>query len=467
MPSSAAEVVVAFQPDATAVARAAVEAQLRAGKLAGIHLRPMFSQAAMALERVVRAGETDLQRSNRVEKSRYFAGTAQGRSVESALDELRSLPGVETAYWKPGVENPLAPPSALGVPPVEMPGIRPSDFRSLQTYLDAAPGGVAVEAAWARRGGRGEGVRVVDIEGGWQFTHTDLLINSGGLLAGSQYPELGWRNHGTAVLGELGGDADEIGISGICPGAVLSGVSHGGLGSSRAIEVAASLLGPGDVLLLEMHRPGPRFGYTSRDDQRGYVAVEWWPDDFLAIQGAVAKGIVVVEALGNGAEDLDHDLYAQPGPGFPAGWVNPFSGAADSGAILVGAGAPPSGVYGPDRSRLDFSNWGSRTDCQGWGRGVVTTGYGDFYTDAADSSDEDYWYTSSFSGTSSASPIVAGVVACLQGIAKAAGSVLRPSDLRAALRSTGSPQVARPGAPMTQNIGRRPDLAALIQHLRL
>ncbi|MEK8170065.1 hypothetical protein NKH77_10840 [Streptomyces sp. M19] len=43
-----------------------------------------------------------------------------------------------------------------------------------------------------------------------------------------------------------------------------------------------------------------------------------------------------------------------------------------------GAGAPPPGTHGrdhgPDRSRLEFSNYGMRLDAQGWGREVTTTG---------------------------------------------------------------------------------------------
>ena len=79
----------------------------------------------------------------------------------------------------------------------------------------------------------------------------------------------------------------------------------------------------------------------------------------------------------------------------------------DSGAIVVGAGAPPSGTHGPDRSRLDFSNWGSIVDSQGWGEGVTTTG--GFFDGAGDlqGGKENQWYTQRFSGTSSASSRVA------------------------------------------------------------
>ena len=190
--------------------------------------------------------------------------------------------------------------------------------------------------------------------------------------------------------------------------------------------------------------------------------MEWWPDDFAAILNATSRGIIVVEAAGNGAENLDDNLYQTPGVGFPAGWTNPFRRTnRDSGAIIVGAGAPPPGTHGnnhgPDRSRLDFSNWGALIDTQAWGREVTTCGYGDLQGGA----NEDIWYTDQFSGTSSASPIVTGVIACIQGMARARGvPVLTPAQVRNCLRTTGSPQQDAPGRPATQRIGNRPDIRA-------
>jgi subtilisin family serine protease len=172
----------------------------------------------------------------------------------------------------------------------------------------------------------------------------------------------------------------------------------------------------------------------------------------------------VVEAAGNGARNLDNAIYDTPATGFPSGWSNPFRrGARDSGAILVGAGAPPPNTHGrnwgADRSRLDFSNYGAAVDAQGWGREVTTTGYGDLQGGGNTS----VWYTDTFSGTSSASPIVTGTLACLQGVLKARGRVpLSPARARELLRSTGSPQQDEPGRPATQRIGNRPNLRQLI-----
>jgi hypothetical protein len=70
------------------------------------------------------------------------------------------------------------------------------------------------------------------------------------------------------------------------------------------------------------------------------------------------------------------------------------------------------------------------------------------------------YYTLSFGGTSSASPIVASAAAVLQGLNKqATGAPLPASQLRAALVAAGSPQQS--GLfPATQNIGPRPTLVS-------
>jgi len=73
---------------------------------------------------------------------------------------------------------------------------------------------------------------------------------------------------------------------------------------------------------------------------------------------------------------------------------------------------------------------------------------------------EDEFYTSSFSGTSSASPIVTGSVAALSGVFKQwYGTTLDADSARTLLVSTGSPQM--PSSP-TQLIGPRPNLAGAI-----
>ncbi|HEY2716931.1 MAG TPA: S8 family serine peptidase, partial [Solirubrobacterales bacterium] len=279
---------------------------------------------------------------------------------------------------------------------------------------------------------------------------------------------IGWRDHGTAVIGEFGGDRNAIGVTGISPNANTRAISIFGsrMGSAQAITQAANALSAGDIILIELHAPGPRHGFENREDQLGYIGVEWWPDNFDAIRYATGRGVIVVEAAGNGAENLDDALYEQRPADFPPTWTNPFNRAnRDSGAIVVGAGAPPPGTHGhdhgPDRSRLDFSNYGALIDAQGWGREVTTCGYGDLQGGG----NEDIWYTDEFAGTSSASPILVGTLAALQGVARANGQTLTPADCRAHLRATGSPQQAAADAPVSQRIGNRPDLRALIARI--
>ncbi|MGH7427860.1 MAG: S8 family serine peptidase, partial [Candidatus Methylomirabilaceae bacterium] len=340
-----------------------------------------------------------------------------------------------------------------------------ADFTARQSYLGSAPAGVDAQYAATLPGGRGFGVGIIDIEGAWRFTHEDLHENQGGVAGGTPTNDLGWRNHGTAVVGVFGGDRNTFGVTGICPDARVRGVSFfGGTGSAGAIRQAAQLSNKGDIILIELHRPGPRFDFTAPQGQRGFIAIEWWPDDFDAIRYAVARGVIVVSAAGNGAENLDDPLYSNRPVGFPPAWRNPFNrNLADSGSILAGAGAPPAGTHGrnhgPDRSRLEFSNFGSALDAQGWGREVTTCGYGDLQGGA----NEDLWYTDQFSGTSSASPIVVGSIACVQGVLRARQRpVLSPIRARDLLRAMGSPQTDAPGRPRTQRIGNRPNLRQLI-----
>jgi hypothetical protein len=399
----------------------------------------------------------------------YNRVVAKDESLEAIAKELRALAIVEAAYVKPTPEpavNRMRP--AASAPAAHL--LTP-DFSPRQDHLASAPAGIDARYAWTLPGGRGSGVTIIDVEGEWRTSHEDLTVNCNGVLGGGVPGDLGWRNHGTAVIGTCIGANNGLGITGICTDAKLGMISiFGGddRTSSAAIREAADKLNAGDILLIEVHYPGPKHGYAERSDQDGYIAVEWWPDEFDAIRYAMGRGVIVVEAAGNGAQNLDDALYETRDPGFPAGWTNPFRRSnRDSGAILVGAGAPPPGthgrtLYGPDRSRLDFSNYGSSIDVQGWGREVTTCGYGDLQG----GTDEDRWYTDQFAGTSSASPVIVGALACLQGIRRARNEpLLTPANARALLRATGSPQQAGPSAPINQRIGSRPDLKALVAAL--
>ncbi|HLG17467.1 MAG TPA: S8 family serine peptidase [Blastocatellia bacterium] len=328
------------------------------------------------------------------------------------------------------------------------------DLEQLQGYLDPAPLGMDVRYAWTLPGGRGENVRIVDIEFNWNRKHNDLAAAAADpviLVRGSDpFPEFN-VDHGTAVLGELFAADDGIGVTGIAHRAklgVINPISDGGSPNvADAINRALAVLERGDVILLEQQSiTGPRFNPATG---RGLAPVEWDPGVYDAIRTATSRGIVVVEPSANGFENLDHKAYN-----------GAFDRAErDSGAIMVGAGMPPEGVYGPgpDLQRTEESNWGSRVDLQGWGRFVATCGYGDADPDEGKNSR----YTTIFGGTSSAAAMVAGAAALIQSIVKARGlAPLTPLRLRRLLVSTATPE-----GRTSQRVGPRPDLRAAIAAL--
>lgn len=448
----------------------------------GITLQPLFGVSEERLraqaEHVVR--ETGAEAPD---LSVYYRVEAPEERLEELAEQFRQLDTVDGAYIKPPAEpatmrfNDMAP--RLEEPPASTP-----NFTARQLYLDAAPTGIDARYAWTLAGGRGAGVNVIDIEWGWRFTHEDLTQNQGGVVSGTNSSS---DDHGTAVLGVISGDGNSFGITGISPDAQISAVSLVSNSTAQAIRIAADRLRPGDLMLLEVHRPGPQASAGS--GQFGYIGIEWWPDDFDAIRYAVSKGVIVVEAAGNGGQNLDAAVYNTPQAGFPSGWTNPFNPAnRSSGAVVVGAGMPPTGTHGrnahptwgdryADRGRCFFSNYGARIDAQGWGWEVTSTGYGDLQGGA----NRNEWYTDQFSGTSSASPVVVGTLACIQGVLRANGRIpLSPARARELLRATGSaqqdgpaftftPNMAgsgypqnHPARPTTQRIGNRPNLRDLI-----
>jgi hypothetical protein len=430
-------------------------------------LRPLFGATE---ERVASWISPSVQQAapDHPDPALFYSLRGNLKNKDKLIEDLLNEPSVLAAYYKPPGEPPEmergkakdAPPDApLNLSPAPTPS-----FETRQGYLEAAPAGIDARFAWTKPGGRGDGVRIIDLEWGWNFSHEDLLASSGGLLDGTNASD---TDHGTAVVGVIGGDSNGFGVTGISPNSQLSAISFVSNSSSVAIRKAADRLGPGDIILLEIHRPGPN---STGSGQFGFIAIEWWPDDFLAIAYATSRGIIVVEAAGNGSQNLDDAIYNTSPAGFPPGWRNPFNrGNPQCGAILVGAGAPPPSTHGrnhgPDRSRLDFSNYGSAVDVQGWGREVSTTGRSWGVADLHNGG-TNAWYTDQFSGTSSASPIIVGACAAMQGWMSAAGKPLLTSvAARDHLRATGSPQQDAPGRPATQRIGNRPNLRSL--HARL
>ncbi|MGE5794102.1 MAG: hypothetical protein ACM36B_15505, partial [Bacteroidota bacterium] len=128
------------------------------------------------------------------------------------------------------------------------------NFEPAQGYLHSAPNGIGAMEVWSIAGGKGRGVRVCDIEGNWQYSHEDLPAGIP-LLGGTVIPDIGWRNHGTAVLGEIvsmPGTSGTVGIAHQARAATHSAVIGGVFNTAGAIMGAAASLSAGDVILIEL-----------------------------------------------------------------------------------------------------------------------------------------------------------------------------------------------------------------------
>jgi hypothetical protein len=307
------------------------------------------------------------------------------------------------------------------------------DFSSLQAYLGAPPDGINALAMAGSPGGRGEGVKVVDVELAWLWSHEDLTIPFH--TGGEPFDDQDWRNHGTAVLGAIRGEDDGSGVRGAAPLCEIGGASIYERSVPEAILEAAETVAAGDVIVIELHAPGPN---ATGIGEYGYMPVEFWQDNFDAILIAAATGRIVCEAGGNGQQDLDDSDYQ---PLFDPDYRH-------SGALLCGAARP-------DLTPEFFTNYGQRMDLHAWGREVTTCAFGDLQGPGG-GFPEEQWYTDSFSGTSSATAIVAGAVASLQGLARAQiGFSLNPQVVSEVLVATGTPYAASP-----KHVGPRPDIEA-------
>jgi subtilisin family serine protease len=383
---------------------------------------------------------TSLAPGTHDDRARWIRVSAPSAADAQVLArQLAADPTVEQAFVEPVVTLPTTQrPAGDGD---SCPITTPS-FESYQGYLGPAPHGIDAPAAW-RRGLRGGGIWFADIEGGWNAAHEDLPGDRIRHVVGKPIRDPSWRAHGTAVLGEVVGRDNGKGVVGIAPDVErVFTASIDGVSVADAIDTAARELRPGDVLLIELQGGGPR---------GRYIPMEYWDDIYDTIRAHTRRGVIVIEAAGNGDEDLDHAAYDRK-----------FDRKKrDSGAIMIGAGGPPRAGF-RDRERLDFSNYGGRVDVQGWGRKVATLDYGDLQAcDGEDRTYADRHYTGEFSGTSSASPIVAGAAVLLEGFARQRGRVLAPAELRELLRRTGTPQAG----DTRKAIGPRPDLARALSAL--
>lgn len=394
--------------------------------------------ADAALDRMLARERATTGRMPRDPRFDAYVTLPAGADADMLITRLSASPAVVMAAIAPKpVESPM----------IAAPGGTPN-YQGQQYYENAASqGGIGAEVAWSN-GITGAGVAMCDIEYDFNESHCDLPpIIELGFDPVSPYGD----GHGTAVLGEMIALDDGTGVKGIAYGATelyFAGSYDGNVNDfGAAMYRAIAALPAGSVMLLEAQIQGPNWN----DDGfgTGFVPAEWWRPWYDATRTAVANDIIVLAAAGNGYQNLDDPIYSTGNFGH-----HPFLPQNDSGAIMVGAGAGWPTCYSyPARTRLPFSNYGSRLDTQGYGGCVYTTGYGDLL----DTANCDF--TSTFGGTSSATPIVAGACMLVQERARELlGRSLNCVEMRDLLESTGTPQTG----DLSFHIGPLPNVIAAI-----
>lgn len=338
--------------------------------------------------------------------------------------ELEKLNAVE--YCSLNTLTPILPPSDIAP--------ATPDYEVNQTYLDANPG-VNMRYAWGL-GQTGSGIRIRDVEYGFNKNHEELVDRNTSIAAGmtiSSSATASYTEHGTSVFGIMYADRGSYGISGMAYNAaemvLFPEWQQSGYNRNNAVTMAIQNSVPGDVIVYEMQA----YGQGSN-----FVPAEFENVCWDLTKAATDAGIVIVEAAANGTQNLDSAYYAS------------YMARGNSGAIIVGGGTANTA-----HNRISYSTYGSRVDVQGWSTNVRASGYGDLIMIGGDFNQG---YTN-FSGTSSATPIVASCVVVLQSYYHSlTGLYMTGPQLRVLLQQTGIPQ----GTGVSGNIGPLPDMQAAI-----
>jgi len=368
---------------------------------------------------------------------------------EAIAAALREWTEVDTAYVDPLDESPgpTDPDYTTG---------RQSFLRPPAVSATGPKGAIDAEYAWTQPGGTGTGQKIVDLERGAKLDHEDLVARAIPTLHGINAPAD--RPHGASVLGVVAAVGNNgKGGAGIAHGLASAAYTCQVLNSStvdRPQAVMAAIehfSAPGEdplgrVLLLEVQL-NPLTGGGGVTWSK--MPMETVAADFDVIRLATALGIAVVEAAGNGKNDLD--LYQDVAGTFVLARTRPAD-FKDSGAIMVG-GSTSRYPYTRSVAGTEGTSFGTRVDCFAWADGVRTCGVDLFGGDV---------YRDDFGGTSAAAAIVAGAALLVQGAAEASlGHRLSPGQLRVLLSDlTLNTPSASPG---NDRIGVMPNLRRILQ----
>ena len=341
----------------------------------------------------------------------FYSVTAPGATTQDVLGWASTTAGV--LYVEPDfVINPAATPND------------PSFNRLWGLHNTGQTGGVddadidALEAWDITTGSRDVVIAVIDT--GVDYTHPDLAANAWqnpGEIPGNGIDDDGNgfvddiygydfvnndgdpmddNGHGTHVSGTIGGVGDDgVGVAGVNWQVSIMGLkflSGGGSGSTsdavRAVNYATMMRRDHGINIVATNNSWGGGGFSTALSD--------------AIEAGGDAGILFIAAAGN--EGNNNDVF----PGYPASMTS-------EAIISVAATDSSNGLAG-------FSNYGATSvDIGAPGVGIYSTVPGNSYA--------------SYSGTSMATPHVAGVV----GLLAAANPNLTPAEIREAILSTAAP----------------------------
>lgn len=264
------------------------------------------------------------------------------------------------------------------------------------------------------------GINVAVIDTGIDLTHPDLNTKAGKNCTGQGSPNDG-NGHGSHVAGTIGAKDNGSGVVGVAPGVTLWAVkvlNNAGSGTISSIVCGIDFVSStrtdtdttNDIAVANMSLGGSgsddgNCGNTNKDAMH------------KAICNSVAKGVIYVVAAGNSAADAKNFVPAAYDEVITVSAIADFNGKG-------GGGASPTCRSDVDDTFADFSNFGADVDLAAPGVCIRSTYKKGGYA--------------TLSGTSMASPHVAGLAALYVALNGLCSTDTCVANVRAALINNAS-----------------------------